>query len=55
MRDKRVLQDIQSDPYRQNDPGKVVLRPIERSGGQMKDYILDTKYRCPKYIIGYTG
>ncbi|KAK9752927.1 Protein of unknown function (DUF2475) [Popillia japonica] len=55
LRDKRVIQDVQSQPYRQNDPGKAILRPIERIGGQMRDFGLDNKYRCPKYIIGYTG
>lgn len=50
-----MIQDVQSQPYRQNDPGKAILRPIERIGGQMRDFGLDNKYRCPKYIIGYTG
>lgn len=55
LRDKQVLQDVQRQPYRQNDPGKAILRPIERIGGQMGDYALDNKHRCSKYIIGYTG
>ncbi|GJQ77156.1 hypothetical protein Trydic_g14834 [Trypoxylus dichotomus] len=55
LRDKSVLQDVHRIPYRHDDPGKMILRPIERIGGQMRDYALATKYRCPKYIIGYTG
>lgn len=55
LRDKGVIQEAKLTRYRENDPGKIVLRPIKDEKDQTRDYALDSRYRAPRYMIGYTG
>nr|CAD7427925.1 unnamed protein product [Timema monikensis] len=46
---------VRHEPYRQNDPHKVVLTPITRTQGQTEDYSLHDRQRNRPYVLGYTG
>nr|CAD7463411.1 unnamed protein product [Timema tahoe] len=46
---------VRHEPYRQNDPHKVVLTPIMRTQGQTEDYSLLDRQRNRPYVLGYTG
>lgn len=55
LRDKGVYNEVARHRYREDDPGKVILTPIERKKGQTKDFALDALNKSPKCILGYTG
>lgn len=55
LRDSNVIRQIVRDPYRPHEVNNAILKPIIKTKGQMKDYSLNSKYRAPRYIIGYTG
>jgi hypothetical protein len=46
---------VRHEPYRQNDPNKVVLTPVVREKSQTEGPSLPFKHRSRRYILGYTG
>ncbi|KAJ4431438.1 hypothetical protein ANN_20035, partial [Periplaneta americana] len=46
---------VHHEPYRQNDPNKVVLKPIVRKEGQNENPVTPFKHRTRRYVLGYTG
>lgn len=46
---------VRHEPYRQNDPNKVVLNPVVHEQGQTECPTLPFKHRSRRYILGYTG
>jgi hypothetical protein len=46
---------VHHEPYRQNDPNKVVLTPVVHKEGQAENPVLPFKCRARRYVLGYTG